>query len=115
VDRNFDQTGSTYDGRLFYDNPITAGMVPNPVIKYVDGKPDRAAMLDVEINRLYLTTRAQNILTKTGCKTYGDALKFGREPMSKLRNVGVTTISELDAEFDRVGLWNQWKYNKPIA
>jgi hypothetical protein len=35
--------------------------------------------------------------------------------MSKLRNVGATTISELDAEFDRVGLWNQWKYNKPIA
>jgi DNA-directed RNA polymerase alpha subunit len=72
-------------------------------------------MLDVEINRLYLTTRAQNILTKTGCKTYGDALKHGRETISKLRNVGATTISELDAEFDRVGLWNQWKYNKPIA
>ena len=115
VEWNFDQTGSTFDGRLFYDNPITAGMVPNPVIKMMDGRPDRAAMLDVEINRLYLTTRAKNILTKTGCKTYGDALKFGREPMSKLRNVGATTISELDAEFDRVGLWNEWKYNKPIA
>ena len=117
VEWNFDQTGDAYyDGRLFDDrNSILTSMVPNPVIKYVSGKPDRAAMLDVEINRLYLTTRAQNILMKTGCKTYGDALKFGREPMSKLRNVGATTISELDAEFDRVGLWNQWKYNKPIA
>ena len=116
VDSNFDQTGSTFNGQLFCNNrEVMAGAVQNPVIKYVSGKPDRAAMLDVEINRLYLTTRAQNILMKTGCKTYGDALKFGREPMSKLRNVGVTTISELDAEFDRVGLWNQWKYNKPIA
>ena len=103
-------------GLLFCDNrTVMAGKVQNPVVKMMDGKPDRAAMLDVEINRLYLTTRAQNILMKTGCKTYGDALKFGREPMSKLRNVGATTISELDAEFDRVGLWNQWRYNKPIA
>lgn len=116
VDSNFDQTGSTFNGQLFCDNrEVMAGMVQNPVVKMMDGKPDRAAMLDVEINRLYLTTRAQNILTKTGCKTYGDALKFGREPMSKLRNVGATTISELDAEFDRVGLWNEWRYNKPIA
>ena len=116
VEWNFDQTGSTFNGQLFCDNhEVMVGMVQNPVIKMMDGRPDRAAMLDVEINRLYLTTRAQNILTKTGCKTYGDALKFGREPMSKLRNVGATTISELDAEFDRVGLWNQWKYNKPIA
>ena len=116
VEWNFDQTGSTFNGQLFCDNrEVMAGMVQNPVVKMMDGKPDRAAMLDVEINRLYLTTRAQNILMKTECKTYGDALKFGREPMSKLRNVGATTISELDAEFDRVGLWNQWKYNQPIA
>ena len=115
VDSNFDQTGSTYDGHLFYDNPITAGMVPNPVIKYVSGKHDLSAVADMPINSMFLGVRAQNILMRTGCKTYGDALKFGRETMSKLRNVGVTTISELDAEFDRVGLWNQWKYNKPIA
>ena len=113
---DFDQTGSTFSGLLFCNNrTIMAGTVQNPVVKMMDGKPDSAAMLDVEINRLYLTTRAQNILMKTGCKTYGDALKFGREPMSKLRNVGATTISELDAEFDRVGLWNEWRYNKPIA
>ena len=116
VEWNFDQTGSTFNGQLFCDNrEVMAGMVQNPVVKMMDGKPDRAAMLDVEINRLYLTTRAQNILMKTGCKTYGDALKHGRETISKLRNVGATTISELDAEFDRVGLWNQWRYNKPIA
>ena len=115
VEWNFDQTGSTFNGQLFCDNhEVMAGMVQNPVVKMMDGKPDRAAMLDVEINRLYLTTRAQNILMMTGCKTYGDAIKFGREPMSKLRNVGATTISELDAEFDRVGLWNQWRYNKPL-
>lgn len=116
VERNFDQTGSTFNGHIFCDNyKVMAGMVQNPIVKMIDGKPDLAEMLDMEINRLYLTTRAQNILMKTGCKTYGDALKFGREAMIKLRNVGVTTISELDAEFDRVGLWNQWKYNKPIA
>lgn len=116
VEWNFDQTGSTFNGQLFCDNrEVMAGMVQNPVVKMMDGKPDRAAMLDVEINRLYLTTRAKNILTKLGCKTYGDALKHGRETISKLRNVGATTISELDAEFDRVGLWNEWRYNKPIA
>ena len=117
VEWNFDQTGDAYyDGRLFDDRKsILTSMVPNPVIKYVSGKPDLSAVADMPINRMFLGVRAQNILMKTGCKTYGDALKFGREPMSKLRNVGATTISELDAEFDRVGLWNQWKYNKPIA
>lgn len=117
VDSNFDQTGDTYyDGRLFDDrNSILTSMVPNPVIKYVEGKANLSVVADMPINRMFLGVRAQNILMKTGCKTYGDALKFGREPMSKLRNVGATTISELDAEFDRVGLWNQWKYNKPIA
>ena len=117
VDSNFDQTGDTYyDGRLFDSrDSILTSMVPNPVIKYVSGKPDLSAVADMPINRMFLGVRAQNILMKTGCKTYGDALKFGRGPMSKLRNVGATTISELDAEFDRVGLWNQWKYNKPIA
>ena len=115
VDSNFDQNGSTYYGRLFYDNPITAGMGPNTVIKYVSVNHDLSAVADIPINSMFLGVRAQNILMRTGCKTYGDAIKFGREAMSKLRNVGVTTISELDAEFDRVGLWNQWKYNKPIA
>ena len=117
VEWNFDQTGDAYyDGRLFDDrNSILTSMVQNPVIKYVDGRPELSAVADMPINRMFLGVRAQNILMKTGCKTYGDALKFGREPMSKLRNVGATTISELDAEFDRVGLWNQWKYNKPIA
>ena len=116
VEWNFDQTGSTFNGQLFCDNrEVMAGMVQNPVVKMMDGKPDSAAVADMPINRMFLGVRAQNILMKTGCKTYGDALKFGREPMSKLRNVGATTISELDAEFDRVGLWNQWKYNKPIA
>ena len=116
VEDNFDTVGSTYEGRLFCDQMfIVPGMVPNPVIKYVDGMPELSAVADMPINRMFLGVRAQNILMKTGCKTYGDALKYGRENISKLRNVGATTISELDAEFDRVGLWNQWKFNKPIA
>lgn len=116
VQWDFDQTGSTFNGQLFCDNrEVMAGMVQNPVVKIMDGKPDRAAVADMPINRMFLGVRAQNILMKTGCKTYGDALQLGREAISKLRNVGATTISELDAEFDRVGLWNQWRYNKPIA
>ena len=117
VDSNFDQTGDAYyDGRLFDDrNSILTSMVPNPVIKYVSGKADPSAMLDHPINRMFLGVRAQNVLTRLGINTYGELLKFGREPLLKLRNMGVTTLGEFDAEFDRVGLWNQWKYNKPIA
>lgn len=79
-----------------------------------DGKAEPSAVLDREINRLFLSVRAQNIITKLGIKTYGELLKFGREPLLKLRNMGVTTISVFDAEMERVGLWNQWKYNQPI-
>jgi hypothetical protein len=28
--------------------------------------------------------------------------------------MGVTTLASIDAEMDRVGLWDYWKYNKPI-
>lgn len=116
VDSNFNQTGDTFfDGRLFDDrDSIMACMVPNPVIKMVTGTPDILTVLEMEINRLYLGTRAQNILMKLGCKTYRDAIKFGRENFLKLRNVGKATLIEMDAEFDRVGLWNQWKFKKPI-
>lgn len=111
----FDTTGSTYEGRLYCDNySVLAGAVPNPVVKLMTGKSDPTAMLEVPINRLFLSVRAQNILTRLGINTYGELLKFGREPLLKLRNMGVTTISVFDAEMDRVGLWNQWKFNRPI-
>ena len=112
----FDSTGSTFDGRLFCDNySVLAGMVPNPVVNLVSGKDDPTAKLDWPINLLFLGARAQNILTRIGCRTYRDLLKFGREPLLKLRNVGKSTICEFDAEFDRLGLWSQWKYNKQIG
>ena len=116
VDSNFDQTGDAYyDGRLFDDrNSILTSMVPNPVIKYVSGKPDRAAVLDHPINRMFLGVRAQNILMKTGCRTYGDALRFTRSNILKIRNVGKATIFELDNAFERVGLLDMWKYGKKI-
>ena len=111
----FDSTGSTFDGRLYCDNyAVLAGAVKNPVVKLMSGKEDPTAKLDEDINMLFFGPRAQNILHRINCKTYRDILKAGRENISKLRNVGVTTLSEFDAEMDRVGLWNQWKFNKPI-
>ena len=115
VDWNFDSNGSTFDGRLYCDNyAIQAGMVLNPVINFLTCQEDPTSHMDEPINVMFLGVRAQNILTKIGCKTYGDLLKFGREKLLKVRNVGATTLCEFDAEFDRIGLWNQWKYNKPI-
>ena len=106
----FDSTGSTFDGRLFCDNySVLAGMVPNPVVNLVSGKDDPSAKLDCPINLLFLGARAQNILTRIGCRTYRDLLKFGREPLLKLRNVGVTMLGEFDAEFDRAGLGSFWR------
>lgn len=115
VDWDFDQTGSTFNGYLFdRGSTVFAGMVPNPVIKAQSGKCDPMEVLDREINQLFLSVRAQNVLTRQGIKTYGELLKFGREPLLKLRNMGLTTISVFDAEMERVGLWNQWKYNQPV-
>ena len=112
----FDSTGSTFDGRLFCDNySVLAGMVPNPVVNLVSGKDDPSAKLDWPINLLFLGARAQNILTKLGIKTYRDLLKYTRARLFQTRNVGKTTILEFDAEFDRLGLWNNWKYNKQIG
>lgn len=115
VEWEFDTTGSTYDGCLFCDNKnIYPSMVPNPIINATTNRPSIDAILDTDVNRLFLSIRAQNILTRLKCKTYRDVLKFGREPMLKTRNMGTTTLAVIDAEMDRVGLWDYWKYNKSI-
>ena len=84
-------------------------MVPNPVIRIADAKEDPDAAQDSEINRMRLGVRAQNILTRLGIRTYRDLIKFGREQLFKVRNVGKTTIFEFDDEMDRTGLGNFWK------
>lgn len=110
VEDNFDSVGSTFDGKLFCDNPfINAGMVQNPVIRIADAKEDPDAAQDSEINRMRLSVRAQNVLTRMGIRTYRDLIKFGREPLLKVRNVGKTTIFEFDDEMDRAGLGRFWR------
>ena len=111
----FDTTGSTFNGCLYCDNyQVQAGMVLNPVVNFMSNAEDPAARADQDINRLFLGIRAQNILTKLGIKTYRELLKYSRARLFQTRNVGKTTFLEFDAEMDRVGLWNQWKFNKPI-
>ena len=110
VEDNFDQTGSTFEGKLFCDNPfINACMVPNPVIRIADAKEKPDTAQESEINRMRLSIRAQNVLTRMSIRTYRDLIKFGREQLFKVRNVGKTTILELDAEMDRAGLGVFWK------
>lgn len=114
VDWEFDSTGSTFDGYLFSDNRIYPSMVPNPIINACTHLPSLDAILDTEINRLFLSSRALNILYGIGCKTYRDVLSYGREALKNRRNVGIATIGETDAEMERVGLLQYWKYNKQI-
>lgn len=114
VDWEFDSTGSTFDGYLFSDNMIYPSMVPNPIINACTHLPSLDAILDTEINRLFLSSRALNILYGIGCKTYRDVLAYGREALKNRRNVGIATIGETDAEMERVGLLQYWKYNKQI-
>ena len=110
MEDNFDSVGSTYDGKLFCDNQdINAGMVPNPVIRIADAKEDPDAAQDSEINRMRLSIRAQNVLSRMSIRTYSDLIKFGREKLAKVRNVGKTTIFEFDDEMDRAGLGNFWR------
>lgn len=114
VDWEFDSTGSTFDGYLFSDNMIYPSMVPNPIINACTHLPSLDAILDTEINRMFLSSRALNILYGIGCKTYRDVLAYGREALKNRRNVGIATIGETDAEMERVGLLHYWKYKKPI-
>lgn len=115
VDWEFDSIGSTYDGCLFCDNKnIYPSMVPNPIINVTTNRPAIDAILDTDVNRLFLSIRAQNILHNIKCKTYRDVIAFGREKILLARNMGHVTLSSIDAEMDRVGLWDYWKFNKPI-
>ena len=114
VDWEFDSTGSTFDGYLFSDNRIYPSMVQNPIINACTHLPSLDAILDMEINRLFLSSRALNILYGLSCKTYRDVLAYGREALKNRRNVGIATIGEIDAEMERVGLLQYWKYNKQI-
>ena len=114
VDWEFDSTGSTFNGFLFSDNLIYPSMVQNPIINAYTNQPFIDAILDTELNCQLLTTRAKNILKGLSCKTYRDVLLYGREAILNRRNVGGATIALIDYEMARVGLWDYWKYNKPI-
>ena len=110
VEDGFATVGSTFEGKLFCDNPfINAGMVPNPVIRIADAKEDPDVAQDSEINRMRLCIRAQNVLTMLGIRTYRELINFGREKLFKVRNVGKTTIFDVDDEMDRAGLGKFWK------
>ena len=114
VDWEFDSTGSTFDGYLFSDNRIYPSMVPNPIIDACTHLPSIEVILNTEINRLFLSNRALNIVANPECTTYGDLLLWGRESLKNKRNVGIATLAEIDAEMERVGLLQYWKYNKQI-
>lgn len=110
VEKSFGTVGSTYEGKLFCDNhAIIASMVPNPVIRIADATEDPYTAQESEINRMRLSVRAQNVLTKLCIRTYRDLIKFGREPLFQVRNVGKATIFEFDDEIDRAGLGRFWK------
>lgn len=114
VDWEFDSTGSTFNGFLFYDKLIYPSMVQNPIINAYTNQPFIDAILDTELNGQLLTTRAMNILKGLCCKTYRDVLLYGREAILNRRNVGGATIALIDYEMARVGLWDYWKNNKQI-
>ena len=110
VEKSFGTVGSTYEGKLFCDNnAIIASMVPNPVIRIADATEDPDTAQESEINRMRLSVRAQNVLKKLCIRTYRDLIKFGRDPLFQVRNVGKATIFEFDDEIDRAGLGRFWK------
>ena len=112
---DFDHRGTTFEGRLFDSkDSVFADSIMNPIVKVSSGKDNVSAILESDINRMYMSIRAQNILMKTGCRTYGDALRYTRSNILNLRNVGKATIFELDNAFERVGLLDMWKYGKKI-
>ena len=110
VEKNFDQTGGTYMGMLFCDNMhVHAEIIPNPIICESDNKTVKEEVLDRPINRLFLGIRAQNVLIRMDIKTYRDLIKFGREKLMNVRNVGKRTIYEFDDEMARAGLGRFWR------
>lgn len=110
VEWNFDSVGSTFEGRLFYnEETIHPSNVHNPVIRIADATEDPDAAQDSEINRLRLGVRAQNVLTRLGIKTYRDLIRYGRESMLKARGVGKTTVFEFDDEMDRANMSKFWR------
>jgi predicted transport protein len=113
---NFNSTGSTYKGgNLFRDNnTIKANLVSNP-IRRLNGGLYKLAILNDDINTMFLQSRVKNILLEIDCKTYGDLIKIGRKNIRDVKSIGSICIAELDAEMDRVGLTEYWMGIKTIS
>lgn len=113
---NFNSTGSTYKGgNLFRDNnAIKANLVSNP-IRRLNGGLYKLAILNDDINTMFLQSRVKNILLEIDCKTYGDLIKIGRKNIRDVKSIGSICIAELDAEMDRVGLTEYWMGIKTIS
>lgn len=113
---NFNTTGSTYKGgNLFRDNnTIKASLVPNP-IRRLNGGLYRLAILNDEINTMFLQSRVKNILFDIDCKTYGDLIKIGRDNIRSIKKIGTICLAELDEEMERMSLTDYWTGNKTIS
>lgn len=112
---NIDTTGKTYKGCLFCDNKnIIASQVSNP-IRRLSGGLYKLAILNDEINTMFLQSRVKNILLEIDCKTYGDLIKIGRDNILSIKKVGTICIAELDAEMERMSLTDYWTGNKTIS
>ena len=112
---NIDTTGKTYKGYLFCDNKnIIASQVPNP-IRRLSGSLYKLAILNDEINTMFLQSRVKNILLEIDCKTYGDLIKIGRDNIRSIKKIGTICLSELDAEMERMSLTDYWTGEKTIS
>ena len=111
VDWGFDQTGDTFNGKL-YDSKESeyANGVKNPIIPcgWVQLNIDR--LMDAELNLSRLSTRAANLIwDKAECRTYRDLINFKRSELAKFRNVGDVTLCEIDTLMENAGLLSYWK------
>ena len=66
--------------------------------------PERTKLLRTRLEDLKLSQRALSALSNANVRTVGDLIRFDKELLPKLRNVGRVTVAELDRLVKRLKL-----------
>lgn len=110
--QNFDQLGETYyDGRLYNSlSSVQASAVRNRVIgEEVPEDTPSMVMMDQSIEWQKLPARvAHAIHARKDIQTYRDLIRYGRNGILQLRNMGETSIVSLDNHMEDVGFGKIW-------
>lgn len=82
--------------------------------EYVDTERSSNTLKDIPLEELHLSARTLNILKREQIPSLFALKEYSREGLLQLRNMGITSVEEIEVLLHRRGLRQEFKRNPPL-